>query len=177
MMKNTIVTILTGLSITAYGQVSKVEKRDYSNMPDFYIDSVKVHINSLLYKGPNVLAKEFEFVERSKTNPKGSIYHKSKGQGASMLLTLQEIEKVYTGAVSESTVFMINDDFLIDPIATYKVDSSYILDVVLLKSSEVDYLKGRTPEFSIFKIVLKNKENLEKRNQIMIRGNELVKRD
>lgn len=176
-MKKALLIILIGLSFSTYGQVKSYEKPVVPNQPDFYLDSVKVPIQSLLYIDPS---KERDMVveKGNKKNQYGSMYFKFKNPEELKLLSLKQIEKNYTGAVATTTLFMLNDEFLMDELACYKVDSSYILDVLMLKSSKVEYLKSKSPEFTILNIRLKTKENIEKANTIMIRGsNELVKRD
>mgnify|MGYP001557706558 FL=1 len=68
---------------------------------------------------------------------------------------------------------MIDNEFLKDDISTYKIDSAYILNVEVLKSTEIEYLKNSLPALTILKIELKTKENIAKANEIHIRGTKI----
>jgi hypothetical protein len=78
---------------------------------------------------------------------------------------------MYNKSAKSPMLFMLDDEFLKD-IDNIKIDSSYILKVEMTKTADIDYLKKAVPGLTIFKIVTKTKENLDKQNRIMIRGSE-----
>ncbi len=167
-MKFTTSIFLVFLALTSYGQVTKATITNPKKEVLFFLDSVRIGKNQL-YFDPNEIAN-IDVVKDTTKQYDGRIYIKSKNPKDYNFLTLKNIEKTYSKAVSGSTLFMIDNVILKDNISTYKIDSIYILNVEVLKSTEIEYLKDTLPLLKIINIRLKTKENLDKANTIHLRG-------
>lgn len=165
-----ITLLLTILTLTSYGQVEKRTNSNSKNLPEYFIDSVRIGKNQLFFD-PNKIA-EINVVKENDTTAHnyGKIYIKSKNPKSFNFISLPDIEKTYTNSISTPTLFMVDNEFLKDDISTYKIDSAYILNVEVLKSTEIEYLKNSLPTLTILRIKLKAKDNIAKANEIHIRG-------
>ena len=164
-MKFIALFFLTSLTVTSFAQITNSVNTNYKKEVLYFLDSVKIDKNAM-YFDPNKIAAINVVKEKDTTNEiVGSVYMKSKNPKAYNFLTLTGIEKTYAKAVSGSTLFMIDNMILKDDISTYKIDSTYISSVVILKSTEIEYLKNTRPLLIIINIKLKTKENA-----IYIRG-------
>ncbi|MGI4750141.1 MAG: hypothetical protein ACRYFB_05875 [Janthinobacterium lividum] len=154
------------LTLKSFGQVKEV----YQVEPWFFLDSVRISKNQLYFDPDKIVAINV-VKDKDKPNQKeGKIYLKSKNPKGYNFLTLKGIEKTYVKTVSGLALFMIDNLILKDNISTYKIDSAYILNVEILKSTEIEYLKKMRPLLTIISIKLKTKENVTKANEIRIRG-------
>lgn len=167
-MKFIALTFLTSLTFASYGQVTKATITNPKKEVLFFLNSVRIGKNQL-YFDPNKIAN-IDVVKDTTKQYDGRIYIKSKKPKDYNFLILKNIEKTYSKAVSGSTLFMIDNLILKDAISTYKIDSAYILNVEVVKSTEIEYLKNNLPVLTIINIKLKTKENLDKANTIYIRG-------
>ncbi len=162
-MKFIALIFLMSLTFTSYGQVTKTISANTKKEPLLFLDSTRIDKNQL-YFDPDKIA-DINVVKED-----GKIYIKSKNPKDYNFLTLKGIEKTYAKAVSGSTLFIIDNKILKDDISTYKIDSTYILSVEVLKSTEIEYLKNRLPLLTIINIKLRTKENIDKANEIRLRG-------
>ena len=171
-----ITLLFSILTLDSYGQVTKTIDSNSKNLPVYFLDSIRMDKNQLFFDPSKI--SEINVVKEIDTTTLnyGMIYIKSKKPKDFNFLTLPDIEKTYTKGISTSTLFMVDNEFLKDDISTYKIDSAYILNVEVLQSSEIEYLKYNLPTLTIFKIKLKTKENIAKANEIHIRGAEILKR-
>ncbi|HEY5371814.1 MAG TPA: hypothetical protein VIJ75_22755 [Hanamia sp.] len=169
-----ITLLFTILTITSYGQVTKRTQSNSKNLPEYFLDSVRIDKNQLFFD-PNKIA-EINVVRENDTitHSYGKIYIKSKNPKDFNFISLRDIEKTYANSVSTPVLFMVDNEFLKDDMATYKIDSAYILNVEVLKSTEIEYLKNSLPIITILKIKLKTKDNIAKANEIHIRGTEIL---
>ena len=165
-----ITLLFTILTLTSYGQVSKRTNSDSKNLPEYFLDSVSIDKNQLFFN-PNKIAEISVVKEKdTTTHINERIYIKSKNPKNFNFISLPGIEKNYANSISTPTLFMVDNEFLKDAISTYKIDSDYILNVEVLKSTEIEYLKNILPTLTILKINLKTKDNIAKANEIDIRG-------
>ena len=169
-MKFIALFFLTSLTVTSFAQITNYVNTNYKKEVLYFLDSVKIDKN-VMYFDPNKIAEINVVKEKDPTKfYDGKIYIKSKNSKDFNFLTLKGIEKTYTKTVSPSTLFMIDNLILKDAISTYKIDSAYILNVEVVKSTEIEYLKNSLTVLTIINIKLKTKENLEKASTIYIRG-------
>lgn len=168
-MKSIAMIFLTFLTIASYGQVTKTINSNSKKEPSFFLDSIRIDKNQLF--DPNKIAEINVVKDKDTTNQNyGKIYMKSKNPKDYNFLTLTDIKKTYAKSVSVPALFMIDNKILKDNISTYKIDSTYILTVEILKSTEIESLKNSLPLLTIINIKLKTKENIDKANEIYIRG-------
>lgn len=169
-MKLLALIFFMSLTLTSYGQTTKTINANPKKVVLFFLDSTQINKNQL-YFDQNKIANISVVKERDTTNQiDGRMYIKSKNPKDYNFLTLKGIEKAYAKSVSGSTLFMIDNMILKDGISTYKIDSTYILNVEILKSTEIESLKNSLPFLTIINIKLKTKENIDKANVIYIRG-------
>ncbi len=169
-MKIAVLVFFFSIALKSFGQVKEVNKYDAENKVWYFLDSVRIGKNQM-YFAPDKIANINVVKEKDTLNQGvGIIYIKSKNPKDFNFLTLESIEKTYTKKVSSSTLFMINNVILKNELSTYKIDSAYILNVEVLKATEIEYLKDRMPLLTIINIKLKTKENIDKANEIRLRG-------
>jgi hypothetical protein len=140
----------------------------------YYLDDVRISINQLFFDPGKIesirVMKETDTIN----NIQGEIFIKSKNPNSFNFLSITDIARSYTNSSPTATLFMINNQVLKDDIASYMIDSSYILTVKVLKSTEISNLKKDYPSFTILMIDLKTDENIAKANrnanQINLRG-------
>ncbi len=154
------------LTLKSFGQVKEASQVE----PWFFLDSIRISKNQLYFDPDKIAAINVVKDNYAPNQKEGKIYLKSKNLKNYNFLTLKGIEKIYVKTVSGTTLFMIDNLILKDEISSYKIDSTYILNVEVLKSTEIEYLKKLKPLLTIVNIKLKTKENITKANEIRIRG-------
>ena len=156
----------------AFCQETKKTNAHSHELPAYFLDSIRIHPNQFHFD-PNKIASMWVGKGKDTINhTSGEIYITSKKSLDVNFWGLKKIEEKYTNTTSKRTLFMIENEFLKDDINTYRIDSSYIFKVTMLKSSEIDYLKKVKPVFFIISIKLRTKYNLDEANKIHIRGSE-----
>lgn len=169
LMKSILVTLSFFLAIVANGQVTPQNISTTENEPEFFLDSVAINAKKLIFD-PNKIGhldvvKGYNGVTRSN----GRVYITSKNPHDYHFLTLKNIQQTHAASATSPIVFMLNNEFITDTLG-FTIDSSYVLSVDVIKGFE--YLKNEVPSLTIVRIKTRTKENLDKANQIMIRGTE-----
>jgi hypothetical protein len=174
-MKIFIILISICFSIVGYGQQQKT-KPISQWQPIYFIDSVKIDLPQLFFD-PNKIA-DINVVSNYYDSAKqihGKMFITSKDPKDFNFLSVADITNAYKKGTKTPTIFMLDNEFLKD-IAAFKIDSSYILKVEVLRASEIEYLKNTLPNLTIVKIITRTKENLDRQNQIRIQGTETTLR-
>ncbi len=130
------------------------------NSPAFFIDNI------LFKRMPILDANKIDSINIIKDSPNGTIYIKTKKPKENFFITLTQIAK-NKGLPKKAFVFMVNGEFLKDT-CDVKIDSSYILRTVLIRSTDFKYLNHKN-SFTIINIITGNKENEQ---IIHLRGHE-----
>ena len=137
------------------------------NPPIYFIDSIRVHSLGIL--DPNKI-ESINVIKNDPAAPTGKIYIKTKDPGSLHFLTAGEVIRKYNFPADGITIFFLDNEIIKDTSA-FRIDSSYILNVEIIKASEIQYLPRNIPGLRILKIITATKENMEKQNIIRIRGN------
>lgn len=173
-MKTLLLIYFFIFSINAFSQTKKVYKTQNSYMaPVFFLDSVP--INGLGTFDNNKI-EDFKVVSGDAAFPNDRIYIKSKNPNDFKFLTASDILKVYHIPQGTSAIFMLDNEFISDTTA-FKIDSSYILSVEVVKASEIEYLPNYIPSLEILKVFTATKENMDKQKIIRIRRKTLAARN
>ncbi|WP_152541996.1 hypothetical protein [Pedobacter sp. V48] len=166
-------------AITAVGQTSPVSdkvnvvyEKDAKKLPagiqpKYFLDSVL--IGSCL---PLFSQEEIKNIHVSTDSKIGEVYVMTKNPGVFRFMTLEEIKNKYVKSPSPATLYMIDNDLVKGNIANLKIDENYILNINILSESDFGSLKGAVKDIDIIKITTKSKENLERADQVYIRGTE-----
>ena len=72
-------------------------------------------------------------------------------------MTLEDVRKLYCPEVKEPVVYMINEYFILNDVASYKLDKNYIEQCVVLHEDDFEIFKDASP-FSIIRIYTKTDE-------------------
>ena len=160
------------VSFIVQGQQSARLKPIAEWQPLFFLDSVNTGTTPLYFDankiaGINIVQNYFDSAKQIH----GKIFITSKDPKSYHFMTIPEIANNYKRDIKMPAIFMLDNEFLKD-IATFKIDSSYILKVEITTAAEIEYLKNTFPDLTIFKIITRTKENLDKQNQVRIRGTE-----
>lgn len=144
------------------------------NEPSIYIDSILTPYIILSGINPNDI-KDLK-VEKNAINPRyrdpnGTIFITLKEGKKVNLIPLSQINDDYVHSNPASTLYMLENTVLTDDLETYKIDKNYIFSIEVINSDDISYLKALKSKFTIIKIFIRSKENLEKANRIILRGN------
>ena len=80
-----------------------------------------------------------------------------KREQESDFVTLEDVRKLYCPEVKEPVVYMINEYFILNDVASYKLDKNYIEQCVVLHEDDFEIFKDASP-FSIIRIYTKTDE-------------------
>jgi hypothetical protein len=135
--------------------------------PVFFLDSVRV--NGLGTFDNNKI-EDINVVSGDSAFPSGRIYIKSKNPGDFNFLSAKDILKAYKISQKTSAIFMLDNEIIKDT-TTFKIDSSFILNVEIINASEIEYLPNNISSLAILKVFTATKENIDKQKIIRIRRN------
>jgi hypothetical protein len=172
-MKFFLSLIFSFMAIVSIGQVTKQIKPVRKLQPVIFLDSVKM--DNVIFDPNQIENVRIEKGFDSINHTQGEIYVTSKNPKEHYFLSLDDIKAKYTKDTKAPVLFMLNNDFVQNNISTLKIDSSYILNVEILRGADFDNLKENIPSLTIIRIKTKTKENLEEADRIYIRGRELSK--
>jgi hypothetical protein len=169
-MKTFIILSLLSFSFAGFAQKIAPAKPITEWEPMVYLDSVNVELSHLYFdvkKIGNIQVVSDYYDSARQIH--GKIFIQSKDPTDFHFLPIGSITGLYKKDAQTPAIFMLDNEFLKDT-SSYKIDSSYILNVELTSTNEMNYLKNAMPGLTIVKIITKTKENLDKQNQIRIRG-------
>ncbi|MBD1425770.1 hypothetical protein [Sphingobacterium arenae] len=100
----------------------------------------------------------------------GQIHIKTKANYTPQFISLAELKDKYTSFKDMPVVFMLDADVINSDEENFFVDENNLLTII------VDKLKTNkdNAEIGLIKLLTKSKENIDKRNNIMIRGDGIV---
>ena len=75
-----------------------------------------------------------------------------------IFVSLQDVRKEFCPNVKGACLYMINKFFIAKDVASYKIDKSFIKNVEVLPSSEIEFFKGQAP-FTIIRIFTNTENN------------------
>jgi hypothetical protein len=158
-MRPIVFLFLLSLTSFAYGQSSK---------PAYFIDSVKVgpYLANFSPQKIESIYVSKEFVDTT-NNLSGAIYITTKKPNNFNFLGVNDIKKAYKIEANGPTIYMLDKEFIIDT-QHFKIDSSFIYKVDVIKGVEFQDLKNDLPNLTIVKIYTDTKDN--RPSGIIIRG-------
>jgi len=166
-MKTLIILFWLSVSLVTYGQQKTKPAAEWQ--PIYFLDSTIVELSQLHFD-PDKLAEikvDGNYYDSAK-QIHGKVFITSKQPNSYNFLTIHDIAKTYYNGNYSPIIFILDNDLLKDTL-NFKIDSSYVLKIELIKATEIDYLKNTFPNLIILKIVTRTKENIDKQNQIRIR--------
>ena len=164
-MKPIILFITLFVSLVAFGQHNTVSKPFKEWQPLYYIDSVhvdfpKYHFELNKLKSMQVISSYID----STRQIHGKVFMTSKNPKDYKFLTLRDITSTYKKEKFSPEIFILDNEFMKDT-SSFRIDSSYILKIELIKGSEIVYLKKHDANMAILKITTRTKENLARENK------------
>ena len=158
-MKQIFFLFLTLPSLHTFSQTDKKE-------PAFYLDSVRIPMGTF---SPTKIENINVVRDNDPTTPNGKVYIKSKNPKDFKFISAQDILKANNISIGTISIFILDNEIIKDT-STFKIDSSYILNVEVIKASEIEYLPHNIPNLAILKIFTATKENIDKQNVLRIRS-------
>lgn len=165
-MKPYIFLFLLFVTSIAYGQSTSVNQH---RKAAYFIDSIRVSsasMGSILPENIKDVNVSKDFVDKE-NNVYGAIYITTKNPNTYNFIGLDAIKKAYQIVTSGLTIYMVDKEFIQDT-QYFKLPSSLIYSVNIIKGSEFDNLKNDFPNLSIVKIT--TKANAPKSGELIIRG-------
>src|SRR5665213_738399 len=169
-MKTCVALLLFLFSFSAYGQEVIQHKPIAEWPPLFYLDSVNVEMSKLLFDANKLSAiKVTNNYYDSSMQIHGKVYMTSKDPKSYNFLTISQILRSYKKGIQTPTIFMLDNEILKDT-SNFKIDSSYIVKVLLVQNAGIKYPKSTMGDSTILKIITRTNKYPEKQKQIRIRG-------
>lgn len=169
-MKTCVALLLFLFSLSANGQEDITPKPVSEWPPLFYLDSVNVEMSKLLFDANKLSAiKVTNNYYDSSMQIHGKVFMTSKDPKNYNFLTISQILRPFKKEIQTPTIFMLDNEILKDT-SNFKIDSSYILKVLLLQNAENKYSENTMRDSAILKIITRTKKNPGKHKQIRIRG-------
>ncbi|RTY82366.1 hypothetical protein EKL99_10515 [Flavobacterium sp. ZB4P23] len=142
-----------------------------------FFDSILMPVNMMEYFDPNEI--ESVNVIKKDTTINAVLYHDqlyiaSKNPKKYDFIGLDQIKSEFTKIKSNDVIYMVNGTLIKDNIETFKVDRNYILEVEVTNTEAHYNLRKSDTKFDIINILGKTKENLDNKNNILIRGQEVI---
>ena len=148
-----------------------VDKEKQVQLPAYFVNDRFVQnlgsINPEQIKSINVVKRDTVIGTHTYA---GQIHLKTKEEYTPKLISLAELKDKYTSFKEIPVVFMLDADVINSDEESYFVDENNLLTII------VDKLKTNKDnvEIGVIKLLTKSKENIDKRNNIMIRGEGIV---
>lgn len=170
-MKYTLTFVLLLSSTLFFGQKKTTEE------PAIFLDSTQVANNMMQYIDPNEI--ESVNVDKKDVWINGKLYHgqiyiTSKNPTKYNFITLDQIKSEFTKIKSSEIIYMINGEFIKEDLKALVLDRNYILKVEVTNSNYFYNLRESDIKFDIINIILKTKENLDAKNNIILRGHQAI---
>ena len=170
-MKYTLTFVLLLSSTLFFGQKKTTEE------PAIFLDSTQVANNMMQYIDPNEI--ESVNVDKKDVWINGKLYHgqiyiTSKNPTKYNFITLDQIKSEFTKIKSSEIIYMINGEFIKEDLKALVLDRNYILKVEVTNSNDFYNLRESDIKFDIINIILKTKENLDAKNNIILRGHQAI---
>ena len=145
--------------------------------PAIFIDSSQVATKTMQYMDPNEI--ESVNVDKKSVTINGKLYHgqihiTTKNPTKYDFISLDQIKSEFTKIKSNDVIYMINGDFIKEDQKAILLDRNYILEVEVTNSNDFYNLRESNTKFDIINILGKTKENLDAKNNIILRGHEAI---
>lgn len=152
-MRISVLIFLFGITLGAFGQASHTKKAaNFINGVNY--GAYLPYFNQTLIDSVTI-SKHYVDKENDLF---GAIYLTTKTPNKFNFLSINDIDNAYKIEKSGLTLYMLNKEFIKEA-AHFKIDSSYIYKVEVIKGKDFDYLKNSQPNLSIVKIFTNTKEN------------------
>lgn len=133
-----------------------------ANSPAFFLNGVLLDIQNPVFS-----SEEIESIDIKKEKPNGEIYITTKNDRQITFLTPLEIKNKYAKRASRTAIYLV-DGQLVDG-STTKIEESYILSIYVTLPGDMK-IKGANRNLTLIQISTRSKENLEKFNEVRIKG-------
>lgn len=143
----------------------KSEANPVAGLPVWYIDSIPMGQSKPIFN-----IDDIENISVKKDGKTGMIYIATKKPEQHNFMTLEAIKAKYIKTALPVAIYMVDNEIIKD-ISYYKIDEKYILNIKILASGDLPYLKEEK-KFTIINIITRSKENIKKASVIYIRGTE-----
>ena len=168
-MKYTLTFALLLSSTIFFGQKKTTEE------PAIFVDSTQVANKTIQYMDPHEI--ESVNVDKKEVSINGKLYHgqihiTSKNPTKYDFITLDQIKSEFTNIKTNEIIYMINGEFVKEDVKVIVLDRNYILKVEVTNSNDFYNLRESDFKFDIINIILKTKENLDAKNNIILRGHQ-----
>jgi hypothetical protein len=145
--------------------------------PAVFIDLNLVPSNTIEYINQNEI-ESMKVVKKDTTINtvlyRGQLYITSKKPKKYDFISLEQIKSEFTKIKSNDVIYMVNGKLIKDNVVTFKLDRNYILEVEVTNSEAFYNLRKSDTKFDIINILGKTKENLENKNNTLLRGHEAI---
>ncbi|MET4083041.1 hypothetical protein ABIB40_003008 [Pedobacter sp. UYP30] len=133
-----------------------------ANLPSYFLNGVLLDL-----KNPVFSSEQIASIDIKNETPSGEIYITTKNDRQITFLTPLEIKNKYAKRASSAAIYFV-DGQVIDE-STTKIEEGYILSVNVTLPGDLK-LKGANQNLSLIQISTRSKENLEKFNEVRIKG-------
>jgi hypothetical protein len=107
--------------------------------------------------------------DKDPSAPYGKVFIKSKNPKDFNFLSAQDIARLNNISIKTISIFMLHNQIIMDT-SSFKIDSSYIKKVEIIKASEIEYLPQNIPDLAILKILTDTIDNNDKYNILKIQS-------
>jgi hypothetical protein len=159
--------------MSSFGQTFSQPKYSTHTKPIFFLDSTKIDLAITVFDPNKILSITVEKEHDTINYTQGRVYMVSKNPKDYYFASLERIKNKYAKNATTPVLFMVNNSFLQNNISDFRIDTSYILNVEVLRGTDFDNLKESIPNLTIIRIRTKTKDNLEELSKIRIRGRDL----
>ena len=170
-MKPFLTSVILSITSLFFGQANK------SNEAAYLLDYKLVSQKTISYISPDEIDSVNVKKNDTRINNKhfsGVLYVTTKNRDKFDFLNLEQIKNDFTSIKKSDVVYMINGDFIKEDLKAILLDRNYILEVEVTNSNDFYNLRERNTKFDIINILGKTKENLDAKNNIILRGHEAI---
>jgi hypothetical protein len=107
--------------------------------------------------------------DKDPSAPFGKVFIKSKNPKDFNFLSAQDIARLNNISIKTISIFMLDNQIIMDT-SSFKIDSSYIKKIEIIKASEIEYLPQNIPDLAILKILTDTIDNNDKYNILKIQS-------
>lgn len=152
-------------------------KKNKISDPAVFFDAKLISMKTLEFLDPDKI-ETINIIKKDTTintiTFRGQLHITSKDPDQYDFISLEEIKADFTKIKSNDVVYMINGKFIKENIEIIKLDRNYILDVEVSYSTDFSNLRKSNTNFEIINILMKTKVNLNSKNKILLRGQEVI---
>lgn len=142
----------------------------HSRKPSIYINGKLMPFISMAGINTDDIKSVTVKKNTDETEPNGAIYLETKKPDNIKLISLNEINRKYVDSKGAPALYMFDGDFIYNDPEICEIDENNILSIEVINTSDFASMRDIPVNFNLIKILSRSKANLEKANQIMIRG-------